>query len=147
MIPFSDPDVERAFDKFPPGVRPEMCALRDLIFETAQRVGVQLEESLKWGEPAYACKGGSTVRIDWKEADPEFYRIYFHCQTSLIPTFRKLYGKHFHFEGNRAIRFAVNSGPDLCLLGNCVEVALKYHSVKSLPHLGLNRSCSEDPEV
>lgn len=115
-----------------------MFALRDLVFETAGRIGVAdgLTETLKWGEPSYLCKTGSTLRMHWKANDPEHFRMFFHCQTRLIPTFRELYPQAFEFEGNRAIRFDVGSEPDLEKLGHCIELTLKYHLLKDLPHLG-----------
>jgi hypothetical protein len=55
---------------YPSGIRKQLLVLRELIFAAAQAskgVG-ELEETLKWGEPAYVTaqsKSGSTVRIDW----------------------------------------------------------------------------------
>lgn len=122
-----------------------MCALRDLVFTTAERVGVSslLVESLKWGEPAYQCKGGSTLRMHWMETDPDGYRLYFHCRTTLVSTFREVYSSNFLYEGNRAIRFSISDEPDLSLVGKCIEVALLYHRVKGLPLLGLSAQAGE----
>ncbi len=126
------------FRFYPAEVRPKMLALRDLVFETAARVGLSddLKETLKWGEPSYICPAGSAIRMDWKESVPDCYRLFFHCQTSLIPTFRELYPDGFTFEGNRAIRFAVDGGVNPERLGHCIELALRYHSIKHLPLLG-----------
>ena len=57
----------------------------------------------EWGEPSYLVKGGSTIRMDWKKANPEQYAMYFHCKTKLVDTFKELYQDVFKFEGNRAI--------------------------------------------
>ena len=115
-----------------------MLALRDLIFTTAQKasVGNDLTETLKWGEPSYLCKTGSTVRIHWKQSDPEYYRIFFHCQTTLVSTFRELYPHSFDYEGNRAIRLELKQEPDLGKLEHCIELSLRYHTLKNLPRLG-----------
>lgn len=140
MIPFADPEVKAVFEQYPDEVREKMNALRDLIYSKAEQIGqlASLEESLKWGEPAWCCKTGTTVRIDWKADDPDHYRMFFHCQTALIPTFRKVFSDCFDFEGNRAIRFSSKLDPDLVQLGECVEVALKYKQVKDRHLLGLN---------
>jgi len=136
MIPFSDKSVFEVFSGYPDPIQEKMYALRDLIFVTSEKIGVDagLSEALKWGEPSYLCKTGSTIRIHWKESDPEFYRMFFHCQTSLITTFRELYSDAFEFEGNRAIRFSIKTSPNLELLENCIRVSLKYHLLKDLPH-------------
>ena len=69
--PFSNEAVAETFDSYPPNMRRALLALRSLIFETAAStdgVGV-LEETLKWGEPAYLTsesRSGSTVRIAWQ---------------------------------------------------------------------------------
>ncbi|MGJ8723702.1 MAG: DUF1801 domain-containing protein [Roseibacillus sp.] len=116
-----------------------MLAIRDLVFMTAQRMGFEqdLVESLKWGEPSYTCPQGSTLRIDWKEKAADYYRMFFHCQTNLVETFRKLYPQDFYYEGNRAIRVLATSEPDLGKLAHCVELSLNYHLVKHLPNLGV----------
>ncbi len=66
--PFDDPKVASVFDNFPKADRKGLLKLRALIFETAaQTRGVgQLNETLKWGQPAYltpVSKSGSTIRL------------------------------------------------------------------------------------
>ena len=140
MIPFSDSLVEQIFLGYPVNIRVRMYALRDLIYTTASKIGVvnTLVETLKWGEPSYLSESGSTVRIGWKQNEPQSYRMYFHCQTKLVETFREIYTKNFVFEGNRAIRFELSAVPDLLRLESCVEAALTYHKVKNLPNLGID---------
>ena len=64
-----------------------------------------MEETLKWGEPSYLTKSGSTIRMDWKRKSPHQYALYFNCNTSLVDTFKALYRSFFTFEGKRAIVF------------------------------------------
>jgi len=113
--------------------------LRDLVYTTAHRLGIEqdLVEMLKWGEPSYVCKKGSTLRMGWKESNPEFYRVFFHCQTTLVETFREVYPDAFTYEGNRAIRLRMGDDIDLGKLGHCVELTLRYHLIKDLPLLGV----------
>ena len=58
----------------------------------------KLEETLKWGEPSYLTKYGSTVRMDWKEKNPEQFAVYFKCTSALVPTFKTIYKDKFKFE-------------------------------------------------
>lgn len=99
MRPFQNPAVAAKFEGYPPGARRKLLALRELVFRTAAATpGVgAIEETLKWGEPAYVTpnKAGSTVRIDWKAKDHEHYAMYFHCQTGLVETFRSLFPRDF----------------------------------------------------
>ena len=135
MKRFDNPAVARVFESYPPSVRPKMLALRQLILETAASTsGVgTLEETLKWGEPAYVTsqtKSGSTVRIDCKKSNPKQYAMYFHCQTNLIETFRRLFPREFKFEGNRAIVFDETDTVPTDSLAFCISVALTYHLKK-----------------
>ena len=135
MTPFKNPDVARVFDGYPAKVRRPMLDLRQLIFDTAARTeGVgELEETLKWGEPAYVTaktKSGTTVRIAWKAKHPERYGMYFHCQTNLVERFRALFPAELEFEGNRAVLLRVGTPPPRGALSVCVSAALTYHRDK-----------------
>jgi hypothetical protein len=135
MKRFQDPAVARVFDSYPPAVRSKLLALRELIFDTAAATdGVgTLQETLKWGEPAYLTvetKSGSTVRIDWKRSQPSQYAMYFHCQTNLIEGFRARFPKQFIYEGNRALVFKLDAKVPMKALRSCVAESLTYHLKK-----------------
>lgn len=124
--------VARVFDNYPPPMRRKLMVLRKLIFDTAAATsGVgEIEETLKWGEPAYVTahgKSGSTLRIGWKKSDPSRYAVYFHCRTSLVETFRTMFPGEFRFEGNRAIVFTYSDHVPADALGFCIAAALTYH--------------------
>jgi hypothetical protein len=132
MTPFRSPAVAQAFDVYPPVMRRKLLALRELILRTAASTpGVgDLEETLKWGEPAYLTSrsgSGSTVRIAWKKSKPSEYAMYFNCQTTLVDTFRSLFPDKFKFEGNRAIVFHESQSVPADALAFCVSAALTYH--------------------
>lgn len=133
------PDVASVFDAYPGSVRRKITALRKLIVEAAREAPdvEELEETLKWGEPSYATKFGSTVRIDWKKKTPDRYAMYFKCTSALVPTFKKLYPDTFEFERNRAILFRMDDHVPKRELKQCISAALRYHRVKRLPHLGI----------
>lgn len=105
-----------------------MLEVRSLIFEAAN--GIPLEpEMLKWGEPSYRpLKGGTTVRLGWKKSMGRSFGVYFHCQTSLIATYTKLYGNLFSYEGKRALIFHVNRPLPQKELKHCIFLAFTYHS-------------------
>ena len=129
---FRDPAVARVFEAYPAPLRARLLALRELIFETAaatEGVGA-LDETLKWGEPAYlttASKSGSTVRIDRKKASASQYAIYFNCRTGLVDTFRTLFPTGLRFEGNRAIVLDAGEPVPTDALAFCIAAALTYH--------------------
>ncbi len=131
MKPFASRDVAEKFNAYPPQVRPKLLALRALVFKTAAATdGVgEIEESLKWGEPAYAPRNrsGSTVRIDWKYRSPERCAVYFNCRTSLVETFRRLFPHDFKFEGNRALLLPLAGRLQEEPLSICIAASLVYH--------------------
>lgn len=95
MRSFANAAVGAVFAAYPLPVRRPLLALRTLIFDTAAvtpDVG-ELEETLKWGEPAYLTphsRSGSTVRLGWSVKRPDTCAMYFNCQTDLVDTFRTL---------------------------------------------------------
>ncbi len=124
--PFTGQDVARVFQAYPAPTRRRLLRLRQLIFATAAKA---LEETLRWGEPAYvtATGGGSTIRIDRRRKNPNQYAMYFHCRTSLVDTFRIAFPGTFTFEGNRAIVFDEGDRVPVRELAVCIETALTYH--------------------
>ena len=134
----SDPKVKSVFENYPSKVKAQMLQLREMVLKTASEIdGLQkLEETLKWGEPSYLTKNGSTVRMDWKEKNPEQIEVYFKCTSNLVPTFRAIYKDKFNFEGNRAIVFKLKDKIPVTELKHCIALALTYHKVKHLPLLG-----------
>lgn len=134
----SNPKVKAVFDQYPNHVRIKMNHLRTLIIEVAGAIdGVKsLEETLKWGEPSYITRHGSTLRMDWKEKTPDQYALYFSCTTKLVPTFRKIYKDVFNFEGNRAIVFWLDEKIPEDEVKHCIQLTLTYHKVKNELLLG-----------
>ena len=133
MRPFSSAAVADRFAEYPMRTRKRMLALRELIFATAARTdGVgPLEETLKWGEPAYltsTSKSGSTIRIDAKAELPTSYAMYFNCQTTLVERFRTVYPTTYTFDGNRALLFNVAHELPIEATRYCIAAALTYHT-------------------
>ena len=133
-----NPAVDIKFDSYPKEIRPKMDFLRKLVFEVARENGtiLELEETLKWGEPSYLAKKGSTLRMDWKAKKPDQYAMYFKCTSKLVETIREVYGDTFKYEKNRAILFNLNDKVPKKELKECIELALIYHTVKNKPRLG-----------
>ena len=135
----TNPNVKQVFDKYPELVQEKMLQLRELIIQTAGEIDglTKLEETLKWGEPSYLTKHGSTIRIDWKPKLPEQYAMYFQCTSRLVSTFRSVFKDTFEFEGKRALIFKLEDDIPTEALKHCIKAALTYHKVKHMPTLGL----------
>jgi hypothetical protein len=131
------PEIKDKFSAYPADAQRQLEAVRHLILVVAEENDLgSVEETLKWGEASYLVKGGTTIRIDWKPKDPKVIKVYFHCQTRLIETFKEIYRDEFDYEGKRAIVLPLNAAIEEGPLGHCLQMALKYHSLKHRPLLG-----------
>ncbi len=139
MDKFENLEIEKIFNYFPENISEKLLFLRQIILDTASENKMlgKLEETLKWGEPSYLTKNGSTVRLGYKKSNPEQYAIYFHCKTKLVDTFKELYRDQFKFEGNRAILFNLGDVIPINELKHCISLSLNYHNIKQLPMLGV----------
>ncbi|MEW9503180.1 DUF1801 domain-containing protein [Jeotgalibacillus marinus] len=139
MYIIENPEVEEVFNKYPESMRQKLMFLRKLVLDTASEIeGVNnVEETLKWGEPSYLTKSGSTIRMNLKKSNPDQYAMYFVCNTNLVEIFKELYRENFKFEGNRAIIFNKNDEVPVNELKDCISLALTYHRRKHLPMLGV----------
>lgn len=132
-----DSNVDSVFKAYPLRARKKLLLLRAEILSTAVEYEIKdIKETLKWGEPSYLVKKGSTVRIGWTLKKPEHYGIYFNCQTRLIETIKEVYGDLFQYDGKRAIIFNIDDSIPTQELKHCISLALRYHSLKHLPLLG-----------
>jgi len=131
--PFQNADVAAVFAAYPRDVRVRLLELRALIFTTAAGIDAvgPLDETLRWGEPSYLTtrsKSGSLVRIHWKQADGDRVRMYFHCQTNLVETFRAMYPTEIDYDGKRAISLPRRGPIAVDALAHCISLALTYHT-------------------
>ncbi|MDF1760823.1 MAG: DUF1801 domain-containing protein [Coxiellaceae bacterium] len=134
---FKSDEVKERFNTYPKHIKKKILFLRQLIFDVASCTsGVgHLEETLKWGEPSYVTsqtKSGSTVRIDWKKSMPNQYVMYFNCKTTLVETFREMYGDLFTYGGNRSLIFQIDDKVPVDELSDCIAIALTYHTKNNL---------------
>jgi hypothetical protein len=134
-----NPAVDLKFSNYPPEVRDHMIRLRELVLQTANEIQniASVEETLKWGEPSYLTKHGSTLRMDWKAKKPDQYAMYFKCTSRLVETFKEIFGDTFEYEGSRAIVFKLEDELPREELKQCIKATLTYHKVKQLPLLGI----------
>lgn len=135
----SSPEFENKLKAYPDHVKDKMLTLRQLVIDTARETGSidKLEETLKWGEPAYVTRHGSTLRMDWKEKSPDHYAMYFQCTSRLVDTFKAVFGNTFNYEGNRALVFALDQDIPVEPLKACIRATLNYHKVKGMVMLGI----------
>lgn len=131
-----DVSVKRQIESYPEVAVAALMQIRALVYEVADEQGLEIEETLKWGQPSYLSQVGSTLRIDWSAKQPEKYRVYFNCKTRLVETFKEVFGGVFKYESNRVICFDLHESVPKAELKRCILMTLKYHQLKHLPLLG-----------
>lgn len=124
--------VKKRIDSFPKSIKSKFLAVRELILDEARNdssIG-ELKETLKWGEPSYLTektKSGTTVRIDWKEKNPNELGLFVNCKSSLLDQYRSLFPNSFRYEGERAVWINLEKDIPQFELRACIKLALRYH--------------------
>ncbi|MCP5074991.1 MAG: DUF1801 domain-containing protein [Rhodobacteraceae bacterium] len=128
-----NPQVQAVFDAFPPRVRTGLLKLRELINEVAESsedIG-PIREELRWGQPSYLTKTGSTLRLGISKQGG--FAVFAHCQTTIISDFERMFPGDFEIEGNRAVQFAEDTQIDTDKLRFLIRHALTYKLKHSSP--------------
>ncbi len=128
-------NVREVVEQFSPQAQEAFHKIRELIFSVAaQTDGVgRLEETLKWGEPSYltpATKSGTTVRVCMPKNKLDEIAIYVNCKTTLIDTYKELYGDELKLVGTRAIVLPTEKPLPIEPLKHAIALALTYHQSK-----------------
>ena len=129
---FAASDVGKAFDAMPARARESLLALRSTIFDVAAATPAvgRLEETLKWGQPAYLTPetgSGSTIRLGVPKSAAHDYALFVNCNTDLTRQFAETYPGIFTYEGTRALLFRSSDRLDGEALKHCIGLALTYH--------------------
>lgn len=121
-------EVLSVIEGYPDKIRDRLLEVRELVYQVAnerEEIG-PLTETLKWSQPSFLTEvsgSGTTVRID-RHTDNEV-AIFFHCQTSLVETFRELLPE-LNYLKNRAIILNVNEPLPVDEVKVCLDMALTY---------------------
>jgi len=120
--------VKAVYDAYPASAREPLLKLRALVFETAKALPETgpITETLKWGEPSYLSKAGTTIRLAWSAKRPDVVGLFVNCQTTLLDEWREHYSETLDLIGNREIRLALDKPLPLEPLRHCIATALTY---------------------
>lgn len=122
--------VQAVIAEYPADARAGVLRLRALIYEVAEEVpsAGEIEECLKWGQPAYLAKTGSTLRIGvHKKAG---FALFAHCQTTIIAAYAQAFPGWDRIDGNRAMLFDSPEQIEPARLAKLIRYALTYHAQK-----------------
>lgn len=119
--------VQTVINTYPAPARAGVQALRRLIYQVAakqQQTGT-IEEALRWGQPAYLTRKGSTLRLGLhKQA---CFALFAHCQTRIIADYAQAFPGWDKLDGNRAVLFDSVDQIEPERLSHLINHALTYH--------------------
>lgn len=132
MSPNPPSAVAAVYNAMPKGPRQRLSELRALILAAARPIG-PLDETLKWGQPAYLLttpKIGTTLRLWWSPKTPDTCGVYVPCSTDLVDQWRDRFAAEFDFSDNRAALVAVEGDYSSDAMAQMMSMALTYHRDK-----------------
>lgn len=119
-------------DRYDEPLRSKLVELREAIFEVARDKNVgPVEETQKWGQPAYLTTSGSgtTIRIDRDETHGGALALHVSCNSSLVAEWRERF-PGMVFGGERSVHLALDADLSDPRLRMCIADALTYHRRK-----------------
>jgi hypothetical protein len=127
-----DDSVKKVLDTYPEAARAKAAHLRQYIIECAEELAIEdLTETLKWGEPSYLCKRGSTLRFAWYEKNAEVLSIFVNCNSKLMSWVKARHSGVFTTVGNREIQLPLDQPWPKKPLKDVITLALNYHEFKA----------------
>ena len=135
---FNDPKVAEIFFSYPQKIREKLLFLRALVFKTTKETSGAgtLEETLKWGEPAYITvnpKSETTIRINQTRANPEKYALFVNCRTNLINRYKQKFENQLIYDGSRGLMLHVDEKLPADKIKYCITLALIYFMNDIIP--------------
>ncbi|MEY1557658.1 DUF1801 domain-containing protein [Yoonia sp. R2331] len=116
------PEVKAAFDAFPDAPRVVLLQVRAMILAS----DVAVEEALRWGQPAYLSKKGTTIRLGLTKAG--LPSVFTHCQSSVMGDVQAVAGEGLIWDGNRGVSWPVEADVPEAVLSLLIHRALTYHA-------------------
>ena len=131
VLPAMPLAVQSIFEGYPKAAQAKLQTLRQMIFEEAVRLDVgALQETLKWGEPAYLTpksKAGSTIRMAWNKKRPNACGLFFNCNTDLVQRMSATFPSEFQYVGNREVVMPLEVEIPGFPARALISMALTYH--------------------
>ncbi len=122
------PDLVHKFRSWPDRAAECAHSVRSIFVQTAKDIGVNsLEESLKWGEPAWRPKkGGITLRVAWSTNAPEELGVFVDCKSDLCARMQSDFPRSFRYIAPRVMYIALDETIPEDALTHLAKLAFQY---------------------
>ncbi len=129
-----DQSLITAIAPWPDAAQRHFSIARQLVYAVAtdQNIG-PLEESLKWGQPAWRpakARTGSTLRLYWSASDPRHLAAYVDCKTDIAAQMALRFADQFNNDGRRALAFSLEEALPEDAFWQLAHLTLCYHRLK-----------------
>ena len=119
--------------RWPEPAQSRLQTMRALFHDVAAMADIgPLDESLKWGQPAWrplTPRTGSTLRLNWSEAAPGSIMAYVDCKTDLAGQMQTRFPNLPGNDGRRALQFDIAANNDDALW-HLAHLTFTYHRAK-----------------
>jgi len=116
--------------------RDALWACRNLFHDTAEQAEIgPLDESLKWGQPAWrprAPRTGSTLRMGWSAGQPQQLMLFVDCKTDLAARMRDIYPDVGENDGRRRIALDLEGPLPEQAIAHLAQMTFCYHLSRRL---------------
>jgi hypothetical protein len=127
-----EPSVKQVLESYPSAATEPALRLRTTIYQCANELGIDdLTETLKWGEPSYLNKQGSTLRFAWYEKNADVLSIFVNCNSKLMSWVESRHPHVFKTVGKREIQLPIDQPWPEKALKDVITLALNYHTFKA----------------
>ena len=127
MNPDLEPGVAAVVLGYPEAVRERVLELRRLLYDVADELEVgAIDEKLRWGEPGFRVKGGTTVRLHCKHPASGKVGFFVPCSTDLAASYRARHPE-LEIEGDRVVWLPLEGPLPEEALRDCIALAWTYH--------------------
>ncbi len=118
-------------DSWPDAAQQSLLTCRQMFHDIAAKAAIgPLEESLKWGQPAWRPKKprtGSTLRMDWSPKYPTHLSLFVDCKTDLAARIQNLYPTFPQNDGRRHLAFPLAAPLPEQAIAHLAEMTFGYH--------------------
>ncbi len=112
-----------------------LLATRAILLDVADSAEVgALEESLKWGQPAWRprkARTGATLRLNWTADRPDKLMAFVDCKTDLASQMSTRFPGQYHNDGRRALGFDLDRPLPGDAVAQLAYLTFTYHRAKA----------------
>ena len=133
MYPLS-PEIRDQIARWPQAAQGHFHGARALALRAAQGAETgPLDETLKWGQPAWRPRRprtGSTLRLNWSPARPDHLMAFVDCKTDLASLMSTRFPGQFENDGRRSLAFDLNAPLPQDAIAQLAHLTFTYHRRK-----------------